>query len=978
MIGKRIFRFFASLICIISTSFYSICFAESLTDGFIQISAGESHCIALKSDGTVWAWGKGTEGQLGNGRFENSTIPVKVEGLSDITKISAGANHNLALNEETGEVWSWGSNSCGQLGIGNHSNKAIPQLVEYSKCSPYTLARSIDAGFQHSMVWTYDTVLTFGRNVEGQLGDYYFGDEKLRVGNVSGYSYKVEETENITNVWASGNRGYFGLKYYDADGMSYMGWGENISTEPKAILTNVGIGEYKFIVGGNNYALYNNSNIEYYENDELKSYEFDNISEICLGYDFGILKNKSGEIYNFGKDFLGTNDNSEFRKLNVNINNIKSISAGKDFVMFLDYDGNVWGLGLNNYGQLGNGNTKNASEPVKIKSLDFAFNGTAVAVARGKSHTLITKQDGTVWAFGNNECGQLGDGTNVKSDKPVQVANLTNVVKISAGDRFSVAIKQDGTVWAWGLNDKGQLGNGTNEDSNIPVLVSLNTKGVTISAGYNHTLLVDENDIAWAWGGNESGQLGDKSYINKNIPVQISLTCVRSVSAGNAFSALVKNNNCLYTFGNNGNGQLGGERKYNNKPVQIADCVKDVSAGTNRIIAVKLDGTVYTCGFNYEGALGIYSSGIYVETLTQIPNLKDIDKVFAGGSSGFAITKTGKVLGWGDSTDIIREIGTAYKDNYRIRVLNIENIKDMSIFSGYSTDCVMIAEDGSLIDIYGKPIIINEKDYHPKNGFGTEDNPYLLVDVEDFSRIKNDKGAYYKLANDIDFGGKTIESIGTKNNPFTGNFDGNNFSLSNICITNNLNSIFGYTENAEIKNLNVIRVKFLGSGNIGALITSMNGGKLTDCGLFMIGQNVSQNADTTSAFVYSKSGGAITTGLDFGNLERLNGFEKTIDLKKDNTYEFVLTSEGGHYAKAVIYALTYDSSKVKIYSMATTSDTKSILGITVDSDMEIISNSNGVLKFKVNRTDKDWSGILANLQFTALSDGQTTIKFNAE
>ncbi len=68
-----------------------------------------------------------------------------------------------------------------------------------------------------------------------------------------------------------------------------------------------------------------------------------------------------------------------------------------------------------------------------------------------------------------------------------------------------------------------------------------------------------------------------------------------------------------------------------------------------------------------------------------------------------------------NSTDTIREIGTAYKDNYRIRVLNIENIKDMSIFSGDSTDCVMIAEDGSLIDIYGKPIIINEKDYHPKN-----------------------------------------------------------------------------------------------------------------------------------------------------------------------------------------------------------------------------------------------------------------------
>ena len=101
-------------------------------------------------------------------------------------------------------------------------------------------------------------------------------------------------------------------------------------------------------------------------------------------------------------------------------------------------------------------------------------------------------------------------------------------------------------------------------------------------------------------------------------------------------------------------------------------------------------------------------------------------------------------------------------------------------------------------------------------------------------------------------------------------------------------------------------------------------------------------------------------------------------IKANNEYNYVLTSEGNQFMKAVIYTITYDASKIKINSICNEGKEKESFGIIVDKDINIISNSNGVLKFKVNKSDKNWSGILANLNFTALTDGETTIKFNAE
>lgn len=144
---------------------------------------------------------------------------------------------------------------------------------------------------------------------------------------------------------------------------------------------------------------------------------------------------------------------------------IKSIDAGGRHSVGLAYDGTVWAWGCNDYGQLGNDDNRDSSIPVQVKELS-----EVVSVACGENHTLALKKDGTVWTWGCNMNGQLGiDNLNSYSSKPVKVGGLDQIIAITGGSNHSVALRKDGTVWAWGRNAEGQLGDGIVTFQNVPV-----------------------------------------------------------------------------------------------------------------------------------------------------------------------------------------------------------------------------------------------------------------------------------------------------------------------------------------------------------------------------------------------------------------------------------------------------------------------------------------------------------------------------
>jgi len=276
----------------------------------------------------------------------------------------------------------------------------------------------------------------------------------------------------------------------------------------------------------------------------------------------------------------------------------------------------------------------------------------AVSSAAGSNHSLILKSDGTVWAWGNNDGGKLGDGTTAQRGVPVQVKGLTSVTRIAAGISHSLALKSDGTVWAWGNNKYGQIGN---TQSSTPVQVSGLTDVATIAAGGNHNLALKKDGTVWAWGYNYSGQLGDGSYgngANKYIPVKVSgLTDIIAIASGNEHSLAVKKDGTVWAWGYNGNGQLGINSTSNSStPIKVNNLVNitGIAAGSVHSLALDVDGKVYAWGYNGDAGLG---DGTYTNRLVpvQVINLADIVEIASGSSSGhsLALKKDGSVYVWG-------------------------------------------------------------------------------------------------------------------------------------------------------------------------------------------------------------------------------------------------------------------------------------------------------------------------------------------
>ena len=182
-----------------------------------------------------------------------------------------------------------------------------------------------------------------------------------------------------------------------------------------------------------------------------------------------------------------------------------SVSAGRFHTAAIETGGGLWAWGRNNEGQLGNGisgNLNNIASPVQTNE------GPWSSVSAGGLHTVALREDGTLWAWGHNMDGQLGDGTTTASPIPVQVGEAASWVSVSAGNRHTVAVREDGTFWAWGNNGFGRLGNGTSANSSAPIQVGEGVGLQTASAGSFHTTAIGEDGALWSWGNNRAGILG--------------------------------------------------------------------------------------------------------------------------------------------------------------------------------------------------------------------------------------------------------------------------------------------------------------------------------------------------------------------------------------------------------------------------------------------------------------------------------------
>jgi alpha-tubulin suppressor-like RCC1 family protein len=365
------------------------CPAGAWSPAAVSIAASNSTSVALLDDGTVWQWGYGPGSAW--------STPHQV-GISGVRHISAGYGHVLALKSD-GTVWAWGSNEHGQLGDGTRQDSAEPVRANIGGVT------AIAAGKDHSLALKSDgTVWAWGYNAYGQLGD---GSR-----NYTGSAVPIQ-VNGLNDIKAISTGGSHCLAL-QGNGMIWA-WGEN---------------------------------------------------------SHGILGD-------------GTNE-SRFVPVKSKISDVKSFDAGTSHALAVKSDDSVWAWGYNYMGQLGMGGAS-LNDQGRISFGPEADNynpdivrgiSDAKAVAAGGSHSIALKSDGTVWAWGSNEDGQLGTGATGGNDRtsPVQVKGMDGATAVAAGLYHTLALKSDGSVWAWGSNEFGQVGNDSASSTASPVLVLMGSQ----------------------------------------------------------------------------------------------------------------------------------------------------------------------------------------------------------------------------------------------------------------------------------------------------------------------------------------------------------------------------------------------------------------------------------------------------------------------------------------------------------------------
>lgn len=311
----------------------------------------------------------------------------------------------------------------------------------------------------------------------------------------------------------------------------------------------------------------------------------------------------------------------------------------------------LYAWGNNSFGTLGQGDTIDRSSPVQVGSdTDWEFLSQG-----GRLNAMAIKKNGSLYAWGYNLSGIVGDNTVVRRSSPVQVGSLTTWSKVGLGETFAVALKTDGTLWSWGSNERGGLGlNISNlEFRSSPVQIGGLTDWSDVASGPDalHALAIKDTGQLWSWGFNLYGQLGQGDITDRSSPVQVgALTDWLSIKTTERASFAIKTDGTLWAWGWNGFGQLGqNDIISRSSPVQIGALTTwaSIFTGENHAFFVKTDGTLWSVGENGAGELGLNDVAAR-SSPTQIGSDTDWSDGTGNRESTLALKTDGTLWAWGN------------------------------------------------------------------------------------------------------------------------------------------------------------------------------------------------------------------------------------------------------------------------------------------------------------------------------------------
>lgn len=524
------------------------------TGRFTQLAMGIDHACAIESDGDLFCWGASAlstttkfrtikaAGARTCGIAEDSRAycwvtsdhaPTAVSATDKFRDLAVGANVQCGINE-AGKVFCWGSNSTGALGIGSTGVDAVaPTAIQ----STETFRAIAAADESVCAITAAGATYCWGRNDKGQLG----------IGNTitpqttpkllnHGHNYVkiAAKAHSFCGITATGKTFCWGS---DEHGQLGNGAESGDKSFPQAVDMSQVTGEARFtnmLAGG------------------WSSCGLTSQGDVYCGGAY------SDSILGYGGALTGPAS----RPVPVpTMQKFTALTNGYDHQCGLNAEGRAFCWGLNDLGQLGDASTSVKEVFPRAVSLQNGAAFIQIAAGNGSSCGLVG--DGTVYCWGSDEFGQLGDGEPYENKNvPVAIASSHKFVSIAAGESHNCAITQNGAAYCWGRNDKKQLGDGTAsmDDSALPKLVDGNHHFVSVTAGKNHTCGVTVRGTAYCWGSDNVGQSGNGDHVTglKSTPHQLdSSEIFRSVLTGVSFTCGLTNAGKPFCWGSNGWGRLG-------------------------------------------------------------------------------------------------------------------------------------------------------------------------------------------------------------------------------------------------------------------------------------------------------------------------------------------------------------------------------------------------------------------------------------
>ena len=648
-----------------------------------RIACGSFHSMAVKNNGTLWAWGDNSNGQLGNGTYIQNNTPVWIGDEFVWADVTAGYYHSLGI-KSNGSLWSWGYNYYGQLGNGTSSgNYPTPAQVT----APFGVLINTGASATATTDETkpLDVTITLDAHDASGVAEMRFSNDNL--------SWTDPETYAVTKSWqlpaGTGLKTVY-VKFKDTIGnwsQAYSDSIEIIKIVPIDVsITSPAAGFTKNKTPLLNFTFASGMAVVKVDGKSVKKGSGNNLDALADGEhtirvevwnDVGVLAGSAQVIFTVdttapvvtltplaaisnnstpqisftvsdgsvavkvdgatvlkssgdtltalvdGRHLLrveatDTAGNTGFAEQQFAIDTKAPatdgsalVSAGGFHSFELKSDGSLWGWGYNYDGQLGDSISNYHYTPVQVSG-STAWR----AVSAGGYHTLAIRDDGTLWAWGRNYEGAIGDGTTNSVYVPKQIGTNTDWIAVAAGVYHSIGLRSNGTLWSWGKNNYGQLGDTTTTTRNVPVQVGSDVDWDKIASGYNHSLALKKDGTLWSWGRNIYGQLGEGTNQNRLVPIQIgSDTIWQKIAVGEFHSLAVKSNGTLWSWGYNGEGQLGNATNSNSwSPVKIGteEIWSTVAAGKSHSLALQTDGSAWAWGNNeiYQLGNGTYNNKI--------------------------------------------------------------------------------------------------------------------------------------------------------------------------------------------------------------------------------------------------------------------------------------------------------------------------------------------------------------------------------